>query len=331
MGEGGGLADDGSDGDENNNNNVPSPMGRPKVALQQVIHKVLVKIAMRIRELGHTGKEKVILIGSGLYNPLHRLHLRMFYLARQFLEMHSNFEVLGGIVSPSHPTSVRQKFRQKPKEIIPPKHRLAMARVSVGDSAWLTVDPWEITRRRVLDYLAVLDHVREIMGQAFPEEKIKLIYLCKGNMLPKLSTSSLIERNCNCLCICRPMAVDILLKELTKEWKSVAYILEDTAILSSDLESITSSHVRKDAIEGKDISKSCNLKVSEYMKKHHIPEKMAGTVKWNKDDKEFDFEGEDENDRPYIKMPESNLALKRVDSEEEWSAKLHKEEFSLLF
>ena len=84
----------------------------------------------------------------------------MFYLARQFLESKSNFEVLGGIVSPCHPTLVRQKFRQRPKEIVPPKHRLAMARLSVGDSAWLTVDPWEITRRRVLDYLAVLDHVR---------------------------------------------------------------------------------------------------------------------------------------------------------------------------
>ena len=111
-------------------------------------------------------------------------------------------------------------------------------------SAWLTVDPWEITRRRVLDYLSVLDHVREMVNSAFPDVNIKLIYLCKGNMLPKLSTTSLIERNCNCLCICRPMAVDILLKQLTKEWKNVAYILEDTAILSNDLESISSGQVR---------------------------------------------------------------------------------------
>ena len=217
---------------------------QPMVPFQSFIHKVLVKIALRLRELGPSStREKVILVGSGMYNPLHRLHLRMFYLARQFLEVReallkrsrhstvlippfafssqgkSRFEVLGGIVSPCHPTAVRQKFRQRPKEIIPPKHRLAMARLSVGDSAWLTVDPWEITRRRVLDYLSVLDHVREIIDEAFPQEKIRLIYLVDGNSLPKLSVPALQERRCNCLCICRPMAVDILLKQLTKEWK----------------------------------------------------------------------------------------------------------------
>ena len=116
----------------NNNNNPPSSIPQT-IPFQNLIHKVLVKIATRLRELGPSTRQKVILVGSGVYNPLHRLHLRMFYLARQFLEGHSHFEVLGGIVSPSHSTAVRQKFRQKPKEIIPPKHRLAMARLSVGD------------------------------------------------------------------------------------------------------------------------------------------------------------------------------------------------------
>jgi len=329
------------------NQPIPQP-----IPFQTLIHKVLVKIATRLRELGPSTRQKVILVGSGVYNPLHRLHLRMFYLARQFLEGHSSFEVLGGIVSPSHSTAVRQKFRQKPKEIIPPKHRLSMARLTVGDSAWLTVDPWEITRRRVLDYLSVLDHVRELVENAFPSVNIKLIYLCKGNMLPKLNSEALVERNCNCLCICRPMAVDILLKQLTKEWKNVAYVLEDTAILSNDLERINSAQVRFDAINGSDVSKATCKKVANYMRKHKIGEKMntKGNERWNKEDKEFDFENSDENDRPYIKMPEqimkdrrkdrkTNLApgediLGRNDSNDHFSvggSKLHKEAFSLLF
>lgn len=58
------------------------------IPFQSFIHKVLVKIALRLRELGPgSTREKVILVGSGMYNPLHRLHLRMFYLARQFLEV----------------------------------------------------------------------------------------------------------------------------------------------------------------------------------------------------------------------------------------------------
>ncbi|GMH68473.1 hypothetical protein TL16_g04939 [Triparma laevis f. inornata] len=311
---------------------------QPMIPFSSVIHKVLVKIAMRLRELGPTtdNREKVILVGSGMYNPLHRLHLRMFYLARQFLEGHSRFEVLGGIVSPCHPTAVRQKFRQKPREIIPPKHRLAMARLSVGDSAWLTVDPWEITRRRVLDYLSVLDHVREIIDEAFPHLNIRLIYMTDGNNLPKLSVPALKERKCNCLCICRPMQVDILLKQITNEWKNVAYVLEDTAILSNDLEGINSSRVRSDAIAGKDISKQTNKKVANYIKKHKIAEKMGGSERWNREDKLWDFKGGDELDRPYVHLPDSMMAERmRAESEdklrEEMGAVVHKEEFSLLF
>eukprot|EP00520_Triparma_pacifica_P009530 CAMPEP_0118667534 /NCGR_PEP_ID=MMETSP0785-20121206/19842_1 /TAXON_ID=91992 /ORGANISM="Bolidomonas pacifica, Strain CCMP 1866" /LENGTH=747 /DNA_ID=CAMNT_0006562003 /DNA_START=90 /DNA_END=2333 /DNA_ORIENTATION=+ len=318
-------------------NPKPTDEIAPVVPFKLVIHKVLVKIAMRLRDLGPDCKrEKVILVGSGCYNPLHRLHLRMFYLARSFLEGHSHFEVLGGIVSLCHQTVVRQKFRQKPKEIIPPKHRLSMARLAVGDSAWLTVDPWEITRRRVLDYLSVLDHIREIVDSAFPDERIRLIFLTDGNQLPKLSSTALTQRNCNCLCICRPMSVDILLKQLTQQWKQVAYVLEDTAILSNDLEGITSSAVRRDAIEGKDVSKQLCKKVFKYMKRHQIPLKMAGCVRWNKVDKEFDFEGEDETDRPYVQMPESLMVNREKEREEERlllqsGAVRHKQEFSLLW
>jgi len=134
------------------------------------------------------------------------------------------------------------------------------------------------------------------------------------------------------------MQVDILLKQMTKEWKDVAYVLEDTAILANDLERISSTSVRRDAIEGKDISKSVGKKVAAYMKKNLMAEKMCGKERWNKKDKEFDFKGEDETDRPYSVMPESEMGGKgnRQKEEEEEMMKQtgivrHKEEFSLLF
>ncbi|KAG5176335.1 hypothetical protein JKP88DRAFT_129576, partial [Tribonema minus] len=84
------------------------------------------------------------------------MHLRPFHLARVYLEEKCGAQVVGGIVSPAHPTLVRQRHRTRPAAIIPPKHRLAMARCAVGDFGWLVVDPWEITRRRMMDYLSVL-------------------------------------------------------------------------------------------------------------------------------------------------------------------------------
>ena len=179
-----------------------------------------------------------------------------------------------------------------PKEIIPPKHRLAMARAAVGDSTvgfvrhtssarslpsflpsfflsflpsflpsvsfslpivllsrffcslfycafhlsipgqWLTVDPWEITRKRVMDYMSVLDHVQTLFEACFPELPVKLIYLCNSDMMMKLSPDDLRERGFGCLCVCRPQETDRLLHHMGSRWKDVAYVVEDAAILS---------------------------------------------------------------------------------------------------
>ena len=89
-----------------------------------VIDRVMSKIAKRISEIPRhklLGRKQVILLGSGAYNPIHKMHLRMLYIARRYLEERTEFEVLGGLVSPAHATDVRSRFRQKPKEIIPPK------------------------------------------------------------------------------------------------------------------------------------------------------------------------------------------------------------------
>jgi nicotinic acid mononucleotide adenylyltransferase len=84
------------------------------------------------------------------------------------------YDVLGGLVSPAHATEVRTRYRQQPLEIIPPRHRLAMARCAVGDSTWLTVDPWEITRKRVMDYMSVLEHVTQLIEACFPGLNVKV-------------------------------------------------------------------------------------------------------------------------------------------------------------
>jgi hypothetical protein len=94
--------------------------------------------------------------------------------------------------------------------------------------------------------------------------------------------------------------------------------------------------VRKDAIDGKDVSKQLCKKVFKYMKKHQIPMKMSGEVRWNKEDKQFDFKGEDEMDRPYVQMPDSLMVNKDREREEERlllqsGAVRHKQDFNLLW
>lgn len=277
-----------------------------------VIDQVFVKVAQRIMELPRQrllGRTQVILVGSGAYNPIHKLHLRMFYIARKYLEEHTEFDVLGGLISPHHATEVRSRCRQRPREIIPPRHRLAMARLAVGDSNWLTVDPWEITRRRTMDYLSVLEHVQQLFETCFAELPVKLIYLCGSDVLMKLSPDDLRDRGYGCLCVCRPQETDRLLRDMGARWRNVAYVVEDAAILSRELEMTTSLRVREAAMKGSEVVSMVGHRVAGYLKVNKIGPKMVGKLeRWTAKDREFTLDsGISQDDRGYTKEPRRPL------------------------
>lgn len=58
-------------------------------------------VVARVKEVLQNGEEKrpkVLMVGSGTFNPVHKLHIRRFYLARNFLEVHKGVR---NIVLPS--------------------------------------------------------------------------------------------------------------------------------------------------------------------------------------------------------------------------------------
>jgi hypothetical protein len=132
-------------------------------------------------------RQLAVIVGNGSYNPLTRMHLRTFFVAKQYLEKYHRVEVLGALLSPAHASLVRLRYRTCSSEIIPTAHRLAIAQLCVQDSRFVTVDPWEVTRRCAMDYLSQLDHVQAMLSSHFPQVSIKLFYLCKSNFVPKLS------------------------------------------------------------------------------------------------------------------------------------------------
>ena len=86
-----------------------------------VIENVCHHLAQRVAELvsAETSRPKTVLVGRGKYNPMHKMHLRHFVIARQYLEERTRFSVLGGLLVPKHATEVRQRCRTRPREIIP--------------------------------------------------------------------------------------------------------------------------------------------------------------------------------------------------------------------
>ena len=80
----------------------------------------------------------------------------------QYLIERTEYQVVGGVLSPSHDNYVRGNCRRFPAQAIPIKHRMAMCELAVADSSWLTTLRWEATRRTVMDYRSVLKHVKQV-------------------------------------------------------------------------------------------------------------------------------------------------------------------------
>lgn len=72
-----------------------------------------------------------------------------------------------------------------------------------------------------MDYLSLLEHVNTIIREEFEFEDIKLLYICKPNLIPKLSPQALRENNYSVVTVCRTQESDLLRKELTSKWNGI--------------------------------------------------------------------------------------------------------------
>jgi nicotinic acid mononucleotide adenylyltransferase len=276
---------------------APTPITDTKQTLIQVVGNspkysefassgVLVKCRERLNDfISQYGIDKAretqfaVILGSGSCNPVTRMHIRRFFIAKQCIESSSqNMYVLGSLISPSHPDLIRQRYRTFPREIIPAPHRLAIAQLSVKDSIWVNVDPWEITRRRVMDYLSILEHLSTMIQLEFQDDQIRIkpLYLFKAFMFPNLSIKALKQNNYGGICVCRTTEFDQLhsILDKKKDWRDVLHTAEDNAILDASMDTISSKKVRQSAKNREPLEHLVGGVVSEYFRVHHIGAKV---------------------------------------------------------
>ena len=254
---------------------------------------VCIKIARRLKDFLvkydqkgiNTTRRFAVIVGTGSYNPLTRMHIRNFFLAKQYLENNTDMVVLGSLLSPAHSSLVRQRYRACPLENIPAPHRLAIAQLCVQDSKWLSIDPWEITRRRSMDYSSLLDHCNDMLQCNFPNVEIRLMYLCKASNIPLLSPTVLKAGNCGVVSVCRVPESDNIRKSLGRRWNGLAYIAEDDAILDSTMDIVSSKKVRNRLKANENVAHLVGSAISEYMHFHMVAEKMSGVEEWDEDEK----------------------------------------------
>lgn len=97
-------------------------------------------------------KTPLLLVACGSFSPVTYLHLRLFEMAADYVKFNTNFELVGGYLSP-----VSDAYRKA--GLAGAKHRVAMCQLAVDEtSEWLMVDPWEAMHKEYQPTAVVLDH-----------------------------------------------------------------------------------------------------------------------------------------------------------------------------
>ncbi|GAA5900061.1 uncharacterized protein JCM6883_006079 [Sporobolomyces salmoneus] len=101
---------------------------------------------------GSSGKTPLVLVACGSYSPITFLHLRMFEMARDDAHHNTEFQVVGGYLSPVNDAYAKLGLASA-------VHRVNMCRDAVQEtSEWLMLDSWEARQPGYTPTAQVLDH-----------------------------------------------------------------------------------------------------------------------------------------------------------------------------
>ncbi|MCJ1400584.1 hypothetical protein MMC11_003790 [Xylographa trunciseda] len=139
------------------------------------------------RNLEDPSKTPLVLVACGSFSPITNLHLRMFEMVADHVRFHTNYEIVGGYLSP-----VSDAYEKA--GLASAKHRVAMCDLAVDQtSTWLMVDPWEAIQKDYTRTALVLDHfdheVNVVRGGASGGRKTVHVALLAGaDLIGTMST-----------------------------------------------------------------------------------------------------------------------------------------------
>ncbi|THC97487.1 hypothetical protein EYZ11_003021 [Aspergillus tanneri] len=135
-------------------------------------------------------KTPLLLVACGSFSPITYLHLRMFEMAADYVKFSTEFEIVGGYLSP-----VSDAYRKA--GLASAQHRVAMCQLAVDrTSDWLMVDTWEPMQKNYQPTAVVLDHfdyeintVRQGVGARNGSRKqVRIALLAGADLIHTMST-----------------------------------------------------------------------------------------------------------------------------------------------
>jgi len=143
----------------------------------------------RLRKtLRDSSKQPIVLVACGSFSPVTYLHLRMFEMAKDYVRQNTNFEIVGGYLSP-----VSDQYN-KPG-LLSVRHRVNMCTLAAEQtSSWLMIDSWEAFQHYQRTAV-VLDHfdyeINTILGGVHTQDgehrDVKVLLLAGSDLISTMS------------------------------------------------------------------------------------------------------------------------------------------------
>lgn len=143
------------------------------------------------RQQMDSNRTPLVLVACGSFSPITYLHLRMFEMANDYARINTQYEVVGGYLSP-----VSDSYRKA--GLAPSLHRVRMCELAADEtSSWLMVDPWEAVQPNFTPTAQVLDHfeteINQHLGGVLSADgqhrrPVKIMLLAGADLIGTMST-----------------------------------------------------------------------------------------------------------------------------------------------
>ncbi|EGO00852.1 hypothetical protein SERLA73DRAFT_178814 [Serpula lacrymans var. lacrymans S7.3] len=140
------------------------------------------------KTLRDSNKQPIVLVACGSFSPVTYLHLRMFEMAKDFVRQNTDFEIVGGYLSP-----VSDMYK-KPG-LLNARHRVNMCTLAAEQtSSWLMIDSWEAFQSYQRTAV-VLDHfdyeINTVLGgvhtQSGEHRNVRVMLLAGSDLISTMS------------------------------------------------------------------------------------------------------------------------------------------------